>query len=141
MEFFATARCRLSAEGLHAGIRGPRLAEACASIDRVLDWDTSCDAGAIYCLWGQFQVRRELLSGGLRFTLPHCPNALAWTLTAEPDGVLIHCTINRASHAPDFIESIELFVEDWRQGLEQLASDATDATGVDPADTAPMRAM
>jgi hypothetical protein len=48
---------------------------------------------------------------------------LAWTLTAQEDsapsgaGVLIHATINRTEHDPDFIESIEAFVEDWRAGL------------------------
>jgi hypothetical protein len=56
---------------------------------------------------------------GVRFTLPGCPNALAWTVTAEPEGVLVHCTINRTEHDPDFIESIETFVEDWRTGLER----------------------
>jgi hypothetical protein len=44
---------------------------------------------------------------------------LAWTVTAEPEGVLVHCTINRTEHDPDFIESIETFVEDWRAGLER----------------------
>ncbi|KAA6187906.1 hypothetical protein F2Q65_01355 [Thiohalocapsa marina] len=118
MEFFATVRCSLSPSLLQDHISGPRLAEVCASIDRVLNW--SDDQGEVYCLWGQFLVRREVIRAGLRFTLPHCPNALAWTLTAEPDGVLIHCTINRATHEPDFIESIETFVQDWRQGLEML---------------------
>lgn len=121
MEFFAEVRGELSPSQLQAEVTGPRLAQLCASIDTVLDWRPESDAGEVYCLWGQFQVRREPIRDGVRFTLPGCPNALAWTLTAEPDGGLIHCTINRREHDPDFIESIEAFVDDWRQGLERLA--------------------
>jgi hypothetical protein len=58
----------------------------------------------------------------VRFTLPRCPNALAWTVTAgidTPEPVVVHCTINRAEHDADFIESIRLFVDDWRIGLER----------------------
>jgi hypothetical protein len=62
-------------------------------------------------------VHREVIRDGLRFTLPKCPNALQWTLTAEADGSLIHCTINRAEHDAEFIETIEQFGEAWRQGL------------------------
>lgn len=122
MEFYETADCRMDAAQLQARLTGRVLAEYCASIDRVLDWDPGCDSGEIYCLWGQFRVNREVINGGVRFTLPGCPNALAWTLTAVTDGVLIHCTINRSAHDQDFIESIEAFVEDWRLGLERLAN-------------------
>jgi hypothetical protein len=128
MEFFALARCALSEDQLRQAVTGLRLDACCASIDRVLWWEE--DRGEIYCLWGQFHVRRELIRGGLRFTLPDCPNALAWTLTmaAKPDqpdvsraaGVQIHCTINRTEHEPDFVDSIETFVDDWRVGLERL---------------------
>ena len=123
MEFFATSPADWTAESLQRHLTGPNLSAFCASIDRVLHWDDTRDQGEIYCLWGQFQVRRERIRDGVRFTLPTCPNALAWTLTAleEADlsgaGVLIHATINRTEHDPDFIESIEAFVEDWRAGL------------------------
>ena len=46
-----------------------------------------------------------------------CPNALQWTVTAG-NGVAVHCTIRRTEHDPDFIESLEQFVENWRIGLE-----------------------
>ncbi|KAA6184256.1 hypothetical protein F2Q65_13170 [Thiohalocapsa marina] len=120
MEFFATADGSLTPSLLQDRIIGPRFAEVCASIDRILSWDATSDTDTMYCLWGHFLVRREPIQSGLRFTLPNCPNALAWTLTAEPDGVLIHCTINRPTHEPDFIQSIETFVEEWRQGLEMM---------------------
>lgn len=122
MEFFATARCRFTPDHIQDQVTGPRLAELCASIDRVLEWSDAQDAGEIYCLWGQFAVHRERIRDGLRFTLPGCPNALAWTITAAPEGTLIHCTINRSEHDPDFIESIEEFVADWAQGLQRQSA-------------------
>lgn len=54
--------------------------------------------------------------------MPNCPNTLAWTITkervGEGDKMLIHCTINKSEHEPDFIQSIEQFVNDWKIGLE-----------------------
>ena len=120
MEFFATARCSFSPDYIQDRVTGPGLAELCDSIDRVLHWSDDQDAGEIYCLWGQFAVNRERIRDGLRFTLPGCPNALAWTITAAPEGTLIHCTINRSEHAPDFVASIKEFVADWAQGLQRL---------------------
>lgn len=118
MEFFAAADGHpRTAEQIRTEVTGPRLADLCDSIDEVLNWDSAADQGEMYCLWGQFRVNRELLELGVRFTLPDCPNALAWTVTAEPEGTVIHCTINRQQHDPDFIETIETFVADWRAGL------------------------
>jgi hypothetical protein len=57
-----------------------------------------------------------------------CPNALAWTLTCGTDSVSpsiqIHCTINRSTHEPEFIESIRMFVEDWRMGMARFCAPA-----------------
>ncbi|MEO5344097.1 MAG: hypothetical protein H7842_12310 [Gammaproteobacteria bacterium SHHR-1] len=114
MEFYAKSPAPLCAEQLQRLSIG-QLPKACNLIDRVLN--DQGEWGEIYCLWGQFIVHREVIRDGLRFTLPKCPNALQWTLTAEADGSLIHCTINRAEHDAEFIETIELFVEAWQQGL------------------------
>jgi hypothetical protein len=120
VEFFATAAAATTEADLQRRLTIPALAEHCASIDRVLRADG--DEGEIWCLWGQFLVHREPIRAGVRFTLPRCPNALAWTVTAgtdTPEPVVVHCTINRSEHDPDFIESIRLFVDDWRIGLER----------------------
>ena len=89
------------------------------------------EQGEIYRLWGQFRVRREVIRGGVRITLPECPNALAWTLTVAPPagggdaspGIPVHCTINRTEHDPEFIASLEDVVADGRQGQERLAGE------------------
>ena len=102
-----------------------KLAHYCSDISSVLDVRNDDDAD-IYCIWGEFTVQRQLIRGGVRFTLPECPNALAWTITTglapEPDKVVIHCTINRPTHDPDFIESIESFIDAWKTGLETEGS-------------------
>lgn len=120
MEFYATAEITLTQAELQSRLTVAQLGEFCASIDRVLE--AAGDEGEIYCLWGQFRVRREAIRAGVRFTLPDCPNALAWTVTAgttEPEPVVIHCTINRRDHDFDFIDSIHQFIEDWRAGIER----------------------
>ncbi|WP_295540102.1 hypothetical protein [uncultured Thiohalocapsa sp.] len=130
MEFFSTLAAEATAADLQRHLTIGTLAEHCASIDAVLRADG--EDGEIWCLWGQFQVHRECIRGGVRFTLPHCPNALAWTVTAgdeTPAPVVVHCTINRTEHEPDFIESIELFVDDWRTGLQRLADAAQRVRG------------
>jgi hypothetical protein len=120
MEFFRYLDSTRPAEWLdRLGIAD--LPACCASIDRVLS--VQGDRGVIYCLWGEFEVRREAIRGGVRFTLPHCPNALAWTITAErtPRGaarITLHCTINRETHEADFVESIHHFMDDWQRGLD-----------------------
>ncbi len=119
MEFYAFADKRIDADTLQARLDIRSLPAYCASISRLLSHDG--DRGEIYCTWGQFIVHREPIRGGVRFSLPNCPNALAWTITTgfppAPDKIVIHCTINRREHDPDFIASIEKFVDDWREGF------------------------
>jgi hypothetical protein len=121
MEFFAQTQSDCEIGVLQNLLTIPELPRLCTAIDKVLQHDG--DSGKIYCLWGEFSVHREVIRNGARFTLPGCPNALAWSVTREEiDGtnsVLIHCTINQRSHEPDFIESIEYFVDAWQQGMEQ----------------------
>lgn len=120
MEFFATTDRRTTADALQSRLDIASLASWCGSISQVLSHDG--DHGEIYSVWGQFIVRREPIRGGVRFTFPKCPNAFAWTVTTDlqpaPDKIVIHCTINRREHDPDFIASIEQFVSDWREGLD-----------------------
>lgn len=123
MEFFRTVDSPLAAEQLKESVTVANLDRLCDSIDRVL-WAEE-EQGEIYCLWGQFPVRREPINGGVRFTLPTCPNALQWTVTTgfppAPGSVVIHATINRTAHDPDFVDSIALFLDDWVAGLKGLA--------------------
>ena len=72
---------------------------------------------------GVFAINREEIKKGVRFTMPRCPNDLAWTLTSEKGGteILFHLTINRAEHEEEFLESIEEFVDYWATSLARLS--------------------
>ena len=120
MEFFATTLIPASAADLQRRLTISELPHWCASIERVLGDEKS--SGEIYCVWGTFNVHREDVQGGVRFSLPGCPNAFQWTVTTgqepEPRHTVIHATINRTEHDQDFIASIRQFVADWKTGLE-----------------------
>lgn len=120
MEFFATTIIPASAADLQRRLTISELPRWCASIEKVLS-DAKSN-GEIYCVWGTFHTHREDLREGVRFSLPHCPNALQWTVTTgqppNPRHTVIHLTINRTEHNQDFIDSIQQFVADWKAGLE-----------------------
>lgn len=124
MEFFAIADRKTEESILKEKLSIDSLPLFCTSIETVLE--NEGDRGSIFCLWGEFRVHRETINGGVRFTLPGCPNSLAWTITTgyppDPDKVVIHCTISRSEHEPDFIESIETFISDWKEGIEKKLS-------------------
>ncbi|PCJ88842.1 MAG: hypothetical protein COA54_01000 [Thiotrichaceae bacterium] len=114
MEFFAEIKNnKLSINNLKTRLTIEQLPILCHSIDRVI-LDNQIN-GIIYCIWGEYVINREDLEYGIRFTLPHCPNSLAWTITCNEDhgDIIIHCTISKKTHEPDFIESIRQFVADW----------------------------
>ena len=119
MEFFRELPVETDQDSLRKVLSLSALPELCGEIGEVHDIDG--DSAQIECLWGSFAVQRLPIRGGVRFALPTCPNALAWTVTAglppEPDHVVLHATINRRAHDPDFIESIEDFLDSWVEGL------------------------
>lgn len=116
MEFFRTLPATLDVATLQRRLTVPALPELSDAIDTLVH-DEGPDAGTVYCLWGEFHVRRERINGGVRFSLPECPNGLAWTLTTghppAPEDVVLHLTINRQEHDPDFVESLEAFADSW----------------------------
>ncbi|MEJ2479390.1 MAG: hypothetical protein P8Y78_04275 [Acidihalobacter sp.] len=117
MPVFALANAGV--ERLHRLLVLDQLPRLCESIDSITP--TSDRAGNLYCLWGAFEVSREELRGGVRFSLLNCPHALAWTITCDASAqrLLVHCTIDKTEVDPDFAESIQHFVDDWATGLER----------------------
>ena len=122
MEFFASLPGQLTASELQASLEIASLPDLCGSIDSVLRCEG--DQGRIYCVWGEFDVVRTPIQGGVRFTLLNCINAVTWSLTTDlppdPDAIIIHLSINRRAQDADFVESLEQFTQDWREGLERL---------------------
>ena len=120
MEFISTANISATAADLKSRLTIRELPHWCGSIEEVLSEAQA--TGEIYCVWGTFNIHREDLSHGVRFTFPRCSNALQWTVTRGPQSstphVIIHLTINRTEHDPDYVESIRQFLADWKTGLE-----------------------
>ncbi|MCW9059732.1 MAG: hypothetical protein OQL11_12755 [Gammaproteobacteria bacterium] len=121
MEFFASLPGQLSASELQAALSIASLPDLCGSIDSVLRCEG--DQGRVYCVWGEFDVVRTPIQGGVRFTLLNCINSVTWSLTTDlppdPDTIVIHLSINRREQDADFVESLEQFAQDWREGLER----------------------
>ena len=119
MEFFkAIPAADLAAQDLQQLLTINNLPTMCQSISSVISDEQT--HGIIYCIWGEFKINRELLKQGVRFSLPTCPNAFVWSITAEDDSsIVIHGTINKSSHDDDFLESIDEFINDWSEGIRQ----------------------
>ena len=120
MEFFAFAKVNLPPEAIREKITLASLPDYCESFALVECLKAeSCEVESI---WGRFLVTRQEITGGLRFTMPTCPNCFAWTITSglppDPEQVVIHATFNRQQHEAWFIESMEEFVRQWQAGLE-----------------------
>lgn len=120
MEFFQIAQVATSAPALQQQVTLECLPDLCASIESVTEVNE--DTGLVFCIWGRFLVRREQINGGVRFTMPDCPNAFQWTVTTgfppAPQAIVCHGTVNRTEHDPDFIESMQDFFRDWKEGIE-----------------------
>jgi hypothetical protein len=120
MEFFNFAQVYTDEPTIRKELTVERLTEFCASIYELIE--IGQDEARVLCLWGEFDVRKENINGGVRFTMPNCPNALAWTITTgfppEPRMVVIHGTINRTEQDPGLLQSIKAFLNDWKEGIE-----------------------
>ena len=132
MEFFKTIHSRATEQELQRQLQVDTLPRFCTSIYEVIHHEK--DQAEISMLWGLFNVRRECIRGGVRFSLPNCLNAVVWSITISPDDdvneITVHCTINRKQQDADFVESLEDFVEDWRKGLSEQLQLTTDSETV-----------
>ncbi len=120
MEFLHAVTAATDARDLARRLTTESLPRWCASVYAIERHGEDLCASTV---WGVYRVRRETIRGGVRFTLPNCPNALAWTVTTDhdpdPGAVWVHVTINRAGHDPDFVASLENFAREWCAGLER----------------------
>ena len=121
MEFISTTILPATPADLQRRLTIDALPRWCASIEKILRDDSS--SGEIYSVWGVFDINREVLRNGVRFSLSSCPMALQWSVTTghqpNPQHTVIHITINRTEQDKDFVESLRKFVDDWKAGLER----------------------
>ena len=126
MEFFEEVEKQsVDIEALKDLLQISVLPSLCRSIDSVISEDHN--EGEIYCVWGQFNISREVIRNGVRFALLDCPHAFAWTITYHEgrNMLVVHCTIDDREEDKEFIESIQEFVSDWGYGLGNALPDHT----------------
>ena len=121
MEFFRIVNVKTSEQELKEKLSLQNLEKFCLSIFPLEDGRNVCKIGG---MWGEFTLQRDEIMGGVRFSMLDCPNALAWTLTTgyPPDrnGLVAHLTINRTRKPEEFVEEINLFLDDMENGLIQF---------------------
>jgi len=125
MEFFAIADLTTDVPGLQEIMNLDSLAGVCPAIEEIGE-EEGLGRVVYFASWGRYHLRREEIMDGVRFWVPDCPNALGWTVTTgrppARDKVVIHATIARTGHDPEFITATEDLVEELRQGVERAAS-------------------
>lgn len=123
MEFFQVVDVSTSEEAIQENLTLGNLEAFCESIFPLDENPEACLTGG---MWGEFTVRRDLIMGGVRFSMLNCPNALAWTITTgyppARDKVVIHLTINRERKQEEFVNELHLFLEDFKNGISSYFS-------------------
>ena len=123
MEFFKLVDVRSTEASIQEKLTLGNLEEFCESIFALDEHPEVCLTGG---MWGEFTVRRDLIMGGVRFSMLNCPNALAWTITTgyppAREKLVIHLTINRERKQEEFVEEIHLFLEDLGNGIASYFS-------------------
>lgn len=95
------------------------LPELCNSINTVISDEV--DTGVIYCIWGQHEIKREVLNQGIRFYFNQCPYILSIFITTEnKNEVCIRCTSKIKIIDIDFLESLREFMDDWVSGISSF---------------------
>ena len=123
MEFFVIVDARSTERDIQEKLTLMNLDDYCESMFPLGDNPEVCPTGG---MWGEFIVRRDLIMGGVRFSMLNCPNALAWTITTgyppARDKIVVHLTINRERKQEEFVEEIHLFLNDLNHGLSSYLS-------------------
>lgn len=122
MEFFEFANVATTQEAITKKVISKNLPFYCEEIEAVTD-EGQRDLVVYFSHWGRFSIRSEEIMGGIRFSIPDCPNALTLSVTTgyppHPDKIVIHSTINRTYHDNDFIEGIQSLIKALKSGLEK----------------------
>ena len=122
MEFFEFADVAATQETIRDKVSLDNLPFFCEEIEAVAETDAV--GRVIYFRhWGRFHIRSEKVMGGARFSVPDCPNALAWTVTTgyppHPEKIVLHATFNRTEHHPEFIAATKALLAALKTGIER----------------------
>lgn len=121
MEFFEIAEVCTSAEGIRKIVTIETLPEWCDEVESV-DIEEELGRVIYFLQWGRYHIKCAEVMGGVRFWVPDCPNALAWTITTgyppHPDMIVLHATFNRLTHSEEFISATKSLLKACKNGLE-----------------------
>ncbi|MFZ5758183.1 MAG: hypothetical protein ACOY32_00965 [Thermodesulfobacteriota bacterium] len=135
MEFFEFADVTTTPEEIVVRLSPDALPGFCDAIEAVEE-EGEADLVIYFLHWGRFHIRREQVMGGVRFSVPDCPNALAWTVTTGyppcPEKIVVHATINRTGHDDDFLAATRALLSSFKIGLEQKIAGQTVPAGPRP---------
>ena len=137
MEFFEFADVSSTPDGIRKQLILTSLPDFCDEIESV---DEMEELGRVvyFLQWGRYHIRRDEVMGGVRFWVPDCPNALAWTVTTGyppyPGKIVLHATINRTTHDQEFIDATKALLSALKAGLEG----APEGIGPKPEARAPL---
>lgn len=136
MEFFEFAAVTTTGEVIQENITIKSISGYSTEIETVED-EGEQDMVIYFSHWGRFHIRCETVIGGLRFSVPDCPNALAWTITTgyppHPEKIVIHATINRTDHDPEFIEGVKNLLATLKIGFEETHFNTSEKPATPPA--------
>ncbi len=122
MEFFEFVDVTTNQEDIRTRVLIDTLPHFCKAVEAV---DGTEELGRVVYFreWGRFHIRQETVMGGVRFSVPDCPNALAWTVTTGyppcPQKIVLHASINRIEHNAEFIAATQTLLASLKIGLEE----------------------
>lgn len=124
MEFLETTSIPASDTDLKSRLTIGMLTYGFDLIEKILS-DFNARA-KIYCVRGVFDIQREELLHGVRFSLPGCPYAMQWTVTTghnpDPLHTVINLTINRTGHEAELVDTIRQFMLAGRKDLSRAGN-------------------
>jgi hypothetical protein len=122
MEFFEIIDIQTSEEEIRKKIIIDNLPAFCNEIEAV---DACDEMGRVifFRQWGRFHIQRDDIMGGVRFSVPDCPNALCWTVSTghgpQAEKVTLYATINRTEQDNGFIRATRALSAAFKQGIKQ----------------------
>ena len=122
MEFFEFVDIQTSEAVIQEKLTIDDLPAFCEEIEAV-DEDDGMGRVVFFRGWGRFHIERNRIMGGVRFSVPDCPNGLCWSISTghgpQSRHVTLHATINRTEQDEEFISTTRALLSTLKTGILQ----------------------